>query len=351
MTGRFRVILVNGGLVVGSLLLSLLLAELICRMLTGDGEARVLYYSPQAMIAGPEGAVHYRPSSRVRSKAVYGGIAEYEVSAPINDLGYIDSVDYHRVSADRAVAVVGDSLTAGYHGGEPWVPKLRAAPELKGRAVYNLGMEGVGTRTFLANLRRAERRLAFDTVLMVGIGPDFTRVPWHPVERGGLMWLCPSDQSEEDCLATPTDLRILDFATPSIDASAGSPRLSLSYRLRQVVRAIFPSLSTLQRNLRTSIQLKAEIPDAARRDFADFRQWGGNRTLVFLHVPLREETERRSFLTPLREIAEAHGIRYVSGLDCGFTPKDYFPRDGHPNAAGYDRLRACAAAALAPVLH
>lgn len=346
-----KAVFVNGGMTVASILLSLLLAEFFFRAYIGDRGERVQYFSSRALVAGLGGAMHYQPLSRVRSKAVYDGVVEFDVTFPTNNLGYIDSIDYHRVPADRAVAVVGDSFTAGYHGGEPWVPKLRAIPELKGRMVYNLGVDGVGTKAFLASLRRVESRLAFDTVLMIGISPDFTRPLLRPLERDGLLWLCPTDQTDEQCLATPTDLRALDPASPPTQEPAHLPGKSPLDFLRGIVRAVFPSLSSLQRNLRASLRLTAELPEAAAQTFADFRQWGGDRTLVFLHIPLRDEAERQAFLTPLQEIAKAHGIRYVSGLECGFTVKDYMTRDMHPNAAGYDRIRACASAALQSALN
>lgn len=339
--------LVNGALVVLSVLATLAMGECVVRALTGGGASvRTLYFSPNALQTTENGAVHYRPSSRVHTMAVYDGVADYDVTFPVNNLGYVDSTDYQPTAAEKAVAVVGDSFTAGYHGGEPWVPKLRDMPNLRGRPVYNLGVDGVGTEAFLKLLQHAGKTLAFDTVLMVGLSGDFARVVWRPVEQDGRLWLCPGDLEDERCRATPTAIEILDGKSHSLPA-ANQNGTSIADPVREAAQALLPALFRLQHELRMSRRMANELPSAASKVFFEFRQWGGSRKLLFLHMPMREEVLRNAFVADIRNAAEENGISYISGLDCGLLPSDFFSRDPHPNAAGYDKIRACAAAILA----
>jgi hypothetical protein len=53
----------------------------------------------------------------------------YDVRFTTNDLGFIDHEDYSsdgdRPADAPRLVFVGDSYTAGFHGGTPWVPALR----------------------------------------------------------------------------------------------------------------------------------------------------------------------------------------------------------------------------------
>ena len=86
------------------------------------------------------------PNESVRTVAIYTGRIEYDVKYQTNNMGFIDHKDYDKNQPiERSIAFVGDSFTAGYHGGTPWVPGLRdKLAHDNDLEIYNLGVDGTG---------------------------------------------------------------------------------------------------------------------------------------------------------------------------------------------------------------
>jgi len=104
-------------------------------------------------VANPDGVFTWPPNRRVRYVRVHGDRIEYDVAFEVNDLGLVDDADYlDAPHVARQVAVVGDSFTAGYHGGKPWVPALRERMATQHARLYNLGIGGAGFLQFEAGL-------------------------------------------------------------------------------------------------------------------------------------------------------------------------------------------------------
>jgi hypothetical protein len=75
-----------------------------------------------------------------------------------------------RAKAPR-YAFVGDSFTAGFHGGTPWAPALRdrarrANPDLQ---IYNLGVSGTGFEHFSRLLKSFATEVDFSDIVILAI--------------------------------------------------------------------------------------------------------------------------------------------------------------------------------------
>ena len=117
-----RILLIAGGLLIGWVTVEVA-GRLVLDLQPDRGERVALFTSPNWVAPGR--GVRWAADTPIRTLAVYGDRIPYDVRFETNDLGYIDHRDYGVESAvpvaDRW-AFVGDSFTAGYHGGDPWVP-------------------------------------------------------------------------------------------------------------------------------------------------------------------------------------------------------------------------------------
>src|SRR5262249_51748559 len=140
---------------------------------------------------------------------------EYDVRFRTNDLGLADDRPYRAPSAvppERRWAFVGDSFTAGYHGGAPWIPRLRARAAALGAPVeiYDLGVSGAGFANFLPLLERAERELDFRRVAILFLSDDLARDAWRPVVAGGRVSICPAEGEGARWPCEPTRILVLE---------------------------------------------------------------------------------------------------------------------------------------------
>ena len=141
-----------------------LLVELLARAVLGSplrSQERLMVLSTPSWRSDGR-AVHYAQSETIRLIALYGDVIEYEVEFETNDMGYVDHRDYlprTRVPTADRYAVIGDSFTAGFHGGEPWLPRLRDDLGAAGRdiEIYNLGTGGLGFQQFTPGIARGRR--------------------------------------------------------------------------------------------------------------------------------------------------------------------------------------------------
>ena len=118
----------NIGLFLFSLTTILVIGEISVRFFDLTHiEERAWLFSSQTFQLDQNGAVRYQPNKKIRTIAVYNNKIEYDVHFNTNNLGFVDDKDYEYENAlnKKYYAFVGDSFTAGYHGSEPWIPKLR----------------------------------------------------------------------------------------------------------------------------------------------------------------------------------------------------------------------------------
>jgi len=144
-------------LLAASLAISLVAVEIAGWLLwDGTPDARMLFFSENPWLFDEGGFVKYKPRSEIRTAALYGDTIEYDLWFRTNDEGFVDDTDYASLALGdgrRNIAVVGDSFTAGYHGGVAWVQTLRSAPGFDPRThnLFNFGVSGAGSATGTAS--------------------------------------------------------------------------------------------------------------------------------------------------------------------------------------------------------
>lgn len=347
------------GLAVASAALGWLCVEAGGRLLLGppfDAAERVLLVSRPYWRSWGR-TLRYAPDRELRSVAIRGDRIEYDVRFHTNDMGLVDAQRYAEPSPlprERRWAFVGDSFTAGYHGGEPWVPRLRARAALRGRpvAIYNLGVGGTGFPQFLSLLEATAPALDFGRIAVLFISNDFLRNAWVPVETRGRISACPPPETSPRWPCEP--MRILAFG--DLDASPaalrarvrrsgliGPPRSVSEWLARETyVGAALRGLrdrSAQERPLRGRVDLS--------RWLARLGAVAGDREVVFLQIPERREAIQGAYELDVRASIERAGYRYVPLLDrCGLRGEDYYAGDGHLDASGYERLLDCVGDAL-----
>jgi len=345
-----RVLLVVAGLAVG-----LDLVEAAARLLVGPPlgpSDRVAFFSPGLWVLR-DGAVRYRPDATLRTVAIYGERVEYDVRFRTNDLGFVDERDYADgppPGTTARYAFVGDSFTAGVHGGgRPWPARLRERARRGGRAVeiYNLGVSSASFVQFAPLLRSVSGEIGFEHVVFLFITDDLFRPAWRPWEGGGRIVVCPLELTDAACALRESRLRAL----PSPDATqeqlvalaarSASQRASSSWSGWLAGRSVVGSrLAGWWRARERASRADLRIDLGAW--LAGLGRAFGHLEVAFLHVPERHETRLgRHAARPGPQI-EAAGFRYVSLLDaCELERDDYFEIDGHLDASGYDELVRC----------
>ncbi len=350
---------VRTGLALAAALVGWLLVEVGARARYGspfDAAERVLLVSlPYWETWGR--TLRYAPDRTLRSVAIFGDRIEYDVRFRTNEMGLIDDQSYAAPSAfprERRWAFVGDSFTAGYHGGEPWVPRLRARAAERGRAVaiYNLGVSGAGFPHFASLLEATAPLLDFGHIAVLFISGDFQRNEWVPVESGGRLSVCPPPDAEEQWACEP--MRILGLQ----DRDAGPEALLAQVRASGLVAPPRSAVEWFTRATFVGAALRRltarEEPATELRGSVDLSGWlariaavARDREVTFVQLPERQEALEGAYRLDPRASIEKAGYRYVPLLgECELREEDYFAGDGHLDATGYERLSECVGSAL-----
>jgi len=325
----------------------LFLVEVLGRLVvpTPPGPRSLLFSQPP-WAWDPRGFVRFAPDTAIRTAAVYDDTIEYDVEFATNADGFVDDRDYAPDPGRRNVAVLGDSFTAGYHGGDAWVPRLREAPGFDPASdqLLNFGVSGTGLQNFERILAAYDPTYSFEDILILAIRSDFDRPTWKPLTREGQVFLCETGESIPDCLRAPA--RILLF-----DAESSPAEVRRAVALAHGARDASP----WRRFVDTSVLLNGirALRNRTGRDLtpgfdalARMRQRHPTARIQLLHLPQKDEVRSGTFAS-LRQPTEAAGVTYLDGAQrCGLTARDFFPADGHPNASGYEKIRACTADAL-----
>jgi hypothetical protein len=353
------------GLLLVSTMLGLVLAEGLARVLSPFPEK----YDMLWMLGSPtfqtdhDGAVRYVPNQTVRSVMLQGGDIVYDVRFHTNDLGFIDHEDYssdgERPADARRLVFVGDSYTAGFHGGTPWVPALRddarrADPDLE---IYNLGVSGSGLEQFFRLVHSASAQLDFSEIVILAISDDFWRIFWTPLATDDAIRFCSEDKPPPVCLATVSPVaRIFD---PALDQT------QLQVLAAQFRRGQQQVPRRLRDRLIDSCRLAALLHQQFRRfklqllsskslaRLADLRKAFPNKTMRFIHLPSMRELSRGGYDLYLEDDITEMGIEYFPAMTaCDWPEGMFIPEDRHPNAIGYAAISNCVAnhLGLAPQL-
>lgn len=351
--------LAHGLLVFFAILAGWALTEGAARRLLGPppyfGDRVVLFSDPSWRHAR-YGTLRYAPDSQVREVAVYGEKIEYDVAFETNNLGFIDTRDYHKhedADGRQRIAFVGDSMTAGYHGGQPWVPQLRDAVERKDSSIeiYNLGVGGVGIPQFYRLLESVESEIDFERIVVLFITHDLFRRRVNMVQDAGLVYICPVGVSRAKCLSVETRMMVM----PDRDANpaeilelirergfASNPSgcgdwIARNTRLGYFLARDEGALSSFDETAKALGEQFRDLPL-----FVEFKRRFPEKRIDFVHLPMKEETIRgRYYLDVAADVRKA-GLGYVSMLErCDLESSDYHEVDAHPNQMGYEKIRRC----------
>ena len=338
-------------LVLSGTLVAFGLAETAARLIPSTKpvqETRRLQTSSRFTLDG-RGVPRLTPRQRVRSVLTIADSVEFDVSYQTNNLGFVDHDDYTRVPGGRALAVVGDSFTAGVEGGRPWLPKLRdelrqTTPHLE---IYNLGTGAAGVRQFADLLDSVASELDFDAIVVLAITDDFYRATWRPETANGGLYLCGKNEPREDCLRRRRIADLIESDAPQrshpsdrdFSAAAAPAPLTLRELLRQS-RLLVMLKSSWDAYGGTRSSLFAENAAALSAIRARFPKL----PIDFVQLPQKHEVSAGRYDRDLRSEVEAAGLSYHAALtECPWSLDLFYARDGHPNGRGYEVLSQCVA--------
>jgi hypothetical protein len=349
----------NAIVVAVSLTVSFAVAELVLRKFApvSDTSGRFLMFSSPHFRLDDAGAVRYIPNEDVRSISVYDRSIEYDVHYHTNNLGFIDDRDYGRgTTAPPPVeqyAIVGNSFTAGIHGGRPWIPALRAhLSRAIGRTdVYNLGIEGTGVQQFVDLVVSFARERPFTQIVVVAISNDFQRSRWQPLTTTKDIRYC-----EREALARCKERAPIATVIGYHDSEAAiiehTRRLGRETAAQSADHGIIPAARALARHShllrRLSRFVKARSGVRKQRTEDSFaalvtlREHFPTIPITFIHLPEKEEVQLGAYLFDPAQRLRKMGMTYYPALQlCRWSSAMYLPRDNHPNGSGYQHVEQC----------
>lgn len=342
--------IVNIGLFLFSLTIILFVGEIGILFLNPKILAeQSLMYSSQTFQLDQNGAVRYQPNKNIRTVAVYNNKIEYDVHFKTNNLGFIDDKDYEYENAPnkRYYAFVGDSFTAGVHGGEPWIPKLRSNLEEKNIEIFNLGISGTGIEHFYRLLKSTSEQLNITHIVIVAISNDFQRHFWYPLANSSEIRFCREHASE--CIKRPYIATII-HPTSSIEnilkVADNTIKDNGKYFHGSGIRGVLKQsklLTFVFRSLKTILQKKTIN---TRNSFSldalrNIRDAFPSTEIYFIHLPQKQEViNGEYFLDNIGKEIKKIGISYFPALKEWNWQKDmFFVNDAHPNTFGYNNIK------------
>lgn len=339
---------------------SFCVAEVFVRLFIPEAPAynrRVLLWSIPHLVLDQSGAVRYAASQNLREAALYDGVAEYDVKFRVNNWGLIDHRDYAVEDAGSySYAFVGDSFTAGAHGGDPWVPVLRdriqvTNPEIE---ILNLGVSATGLIHFDKLIRSISKQKRIDNIVIIAISGDFFRQFWRPLSSSDGTRLCPDEVEDLSCLNFLPIASAIDFdATEKELLLVGEEHIRVANaRLRDIylfrilrhsrflkfVVDRFRSWNKIAPQTTHYLQpYQLTILKNLRRDFPD-------SDIYIIHLPQKHELQLGSGydvkINP--SMMKELGIKYFPALsECQWDLNMFHKKDSHPNAIGYENISHC----------
>lgn len=337
-------------------------SELMLRAVSPDPfyywKFRFQYVSPNAYINRAEGLWTYRPNMELREVSVYGLPSplsrepklwvEFDCRMRSNNLGLLQNDDV--LPGTPRTIVFGDSFTSG-QGGCPWFHKLQARrPQDK---LLNAGLLGTGFGQWWRLHEHLEKEgITANRVLIIAISNDFKRKSWawpqtdfDCLDRGICNWdgvyswqPVRADETHDELIARTKARYAMRFANYSAVSFWFLSLEQHSYFLKFLHMAV-ENIAWMAKFVAGGLLPETE---AALKSFKAL----GIPVKVLL-VTQRDETGtigNEADATGAMTALKAHGLPYEW---CRLEHGDFLPVDGHPSAAGYDKLAACADRALA----
>lgn len=329
--------------------LILLLASFVGTCL---GLELVLRFIPQGWIAAPRivavnqmpfaeatnGAVHYVPNQQIRMKLFAGWRNEYSVVIPSNNLGCVDVEDYYPIESSagkRRIAFVGDSFTAGFHGGKPWISEMRSLDSKHEYAFYNLGVSGTGILDFNQRVDWFLESFEVDEIWFLVLTEDLRREDWTAEQCGDYICLNVGEKSHP-----------LWYLPKHFDDNTTIIRVAYDKHGRWgalLYRACRSRLAEAVVFGRTQLRLPnydlQMLSSRLTTVMNEARKKNAGLSLHFVHLPQSDEITRREYHLDVSKVVRDAGVEYHSTLgEIGWNAKDFYDFDGHPNQSGYSKL-------------
>lgn len=352
----------NISLIAFSLLICFIIGESAVRIMNLIPEDnRSLMFSSPTFRLDDKGAVRYYDNSNIRTLAVYGNKIEYDVNFQTNNMGFIDSKDYNAKKTSnkkKYIAFVGDSFTAGYHGGGgPWVPKLRSFSKMKEAVIYNLGVSGTGFEHFHRILHSVKKELPVTDIVILAISDDFFRQFWYPYTDSSRIFFCLENDKISDCsknsyiarIIKPgySNKKILSIAKTIIkdrkkarnneyDENMWKRIGKKSKLLTYIVRTVKSLFNLNSDQIQSSVNYSLKALKNIKKDYP-------NANITLIHLPEKEEVKKGEYSIPkLKERVENIGITYWPALSkLNWNEKMFFKNDSHPDEDGYNNIIKC----------
>ena len=362
MAQAVRTWLANTGLLLLSLMACFAMGELVLRFLNSHALAeQAAMYSSPAFQFDRHGAVRYVPNEDIRAIAVYNGIVAYDVRFHTNNIGLIDRDDYRKESdpGKSYYAFVGDSFSAGYHGGEPWIPRLRKQQKSSNVEIYNLGVDGTGITQFHKLLQSASEQLRITHIVILGISNDFQRGPWYPLTSLSEIRFCREHLLAAECLAAvPIVARVIPPSASTQDvlriaASMAEERKRTrgvaergggEWNVRDMLRnsQLLVSAGAAVRKVAPQAPFGGEVLNSLE-SLRKIKETFPDSEIHFIHLPEKQEVARAKYdLEAVGKAIAGIGIAYFPALKaCQWSEEMFFVHDPHPNGAGYENISGC----------
>jgi hypothetical protein len=319
---------------------------------------RFQFVSPNAYVNRGEGLWTYRPNTDLREVGVYAIPSplaraprlsvEFDCRMKSNNLGLLQNDDL--LPGTPRTIVFGDSFTSG-QGGCPWFHRLQARrPQDQ---LLNAGLLGTGPDQWWRLFEYLKTQgVVAKRVLLVAISNDFKRKAWtwpdsdiNCLDRGICVWdgvyswqPVRADETERELLARTRARYTMRFSNYSALSFWFLSLEQHSYFLKFLHIAVENTAGII--NFVTGGVLPET--EAALKAFKAL-----SIPVKVLLVTQRDETGALGNEADAeRAVAalKAHGLPYDW---CRLNHHDFLSIDGHPSAAGYDKLVACADRALA----
>ena len=344
----------NIGVSIISLTFIFLVCEIGMRLTTKfiHPDEKALLFSSQTFQLDPNGAVRFEPNKKIRSVAVYNNKIEYDVHFNTNNFGFIDDKDYkYDKNPDKKYyALVGDSFTAGFHGGEPWVPALRKNIDQNKIEIYNLGVCGTGIDHFDRLLKSIRHQLYISHIIILAISGDIERRFWYPETdaseiRFYLENIEKSKHNKKPCTAKIINTNSTDKEILAVADKIYAEKREYAYNngIKEILKRS-ELLIFLRRLIKNTI-LKYKN-GSMRYSFSfealrNIKKEFPSSEISFIHLPTKSEViNDEYYLNNIVKEIENIGIVYYPVLKkIDWQENMFHINDGHPNSLGYDNIK------------
>jgi hypothetical protein len=345
-----------------TIVVSLLSLETFARLAWKDPyqwEHRLMFFSEGRNLRNTGwGGFGYQPKEAIHEQVYYITnlmpaqiVKEYDYRFTSNSYGLIQLKELNPTKP--AVVFLGDSFTEG-QGARPWFYDLESDwPRMSRYQIVNGGVVGTGVEGWGRLYQELSTKIKVAKAVIIFISDDWNR----PVRR--------FSQQELDCLRAAMRCNGSEdfYGLPEnpIDAQAHINRIA-QYRIRYLTqlrsrtniiersavyrKLVTPALRRLNGFMQTgSVESEATKQlKTSKRVAATMVRELGRGNVLFIYLPQRYELGGGPnwYGKKANEFILKSGFAFVDGrAQCGLTVGDYYEHDGHPNAAGYEKIAAC----------